>query len=352
MRATEISAAPLGELAVYGYCVDKSLNRPADPALTQRLYRRLPEQLDELLPSLLAWQLDTLCAAAWLQAAWSAEGVALPGAAAQLAQLDEQVQQRAVQLSQTASRENRRAYFRSLRYLNLRRPMSEPLLWRLLEGGLPPLVFCPGQAVPLGLNGGLAGELLLLLHLHRDGVAVPGLDQHLRVSLQLLFSARQSVDFQAGHYSVFPYELRGSAGEPAFSAELSWQRGDLGLALLFYEAAALFDDQELFKTAELVGLNALLRTSTAETLVTTAGWQRGAAGLATLYAKLHQLSGQPAYRAGYDHWLGQTQRWLPQALQAEQQVTTAAVSDTIRVGLVLLSALKGKVLLWESALLY
>ncbi|KUG09107.1 hypothetical protein [Solirubrum puertoriconensis] len=202
------------------------------------------------------------------------------------------------------------------------------------------------RAVPLGLNGGLAAELLL--HLLRDGVAVPGLDQHLRVSLQLLLGARQPVDFQAGLFSVFPYELRGSAGEPAISAELSWHRGDLGLALLFYEAGAALDDQELFKTAELVGVNTLLRTSPTDTLVTTAGWQQGAAGLVNLY----QLSGQPAYRAGYDHCLRQTQLWLPAALQSDQQVTTGVISDSIRLGLVLISAMTGKELSWESALFY
>ncbi|GAA4383717.1 hypothetical protein [Hymenobacter koreensis] len=358
LRAHEAGFTPVSnaDFTIYRYCVDKASGHAPDAALAQRFDQQLPEQLSPLPPPELARQLETLCAAAWLHTAWSADGMASAGASARMVQLDQAVQQQARQLGHAPEGESRRNFFRSVRYLRLRLPTSAPLLRQLLEASLPALLppdlpTTPPQPVELGLDGGLTAELLQLLQLHRSGVPVPGLEHHVRTSLLQLLGVMQRVDFQEGHYSVFPYQLHGLAGAPTFSAELSWHRGDLGQALLFYEAHALLGDNELIKTAELVGLNTLLRTSLAATQVNTPRWDRGASGLAHLYAKIHRLSGHPAYLAGCHYWLNQTQQWLPQELGADRQPTADALSDIIRVGLVLLTALSEDELAWDAILL-
>ena len=142
--------------------------------------------------------------------------------------------------------------------------------------------------------------------------------------------------------------MAAEAGEATYSAELSWHRGDLGQALLFYESHDLLPDPELAKIAELVGLNTLLRTSQADNNLGSAAWHRGASGVAHLYRQLHRISRHPAYRTGYQYWLGQTQQWLPAALAAN---STMPLADLAKVGLVLLEAQSEDGLGWDAIVL-
>jgi hypothetical protein len=172
--------------------------------------------------------------------------------------------------------------------------------------------------------------------------------------VQRLLTLRHPVDFAEQHYAVFPYQVHRATGVASFSAELSWRRGDLGQAVLLYEAQDLLQDAELANIAELVGLNTLLRTTIPATQVTSSLLGQGAAGVAYLYHKLFYASGQrPAYRQGYQFWLAQTQHWLGEELAAGfyEHRQGDLLDGLAGVGLVLLSALSGAQLRWDAVVL-
>ncbi|GAA3952105.1 hypothetical protein GCM10022406_37370 [Hymenobacter algoricola] len=244
-------------------------------------------------------------------------------------------------------------FWEAVRYLSQRLPNYQAevyLHWLLNQPRF--LEYTTAGLRPLGLAGGRASELLLLLRLCRQGIEVPGLRQYIRAGIQRILAVRRTVDFLAGEYSIFPDQLDEATGETTFSTELSWRYGDLTQVWLLYEAHELLQDAELAKIAELVGLNTLLRTTSQATNITSSQFDRGAAGLATLYRKMYQLSGHPAYQQGYHFWLNQTQQLMqPQLLTGSGLPAGDLRHGAVGVGLVLLSALTEQELGWEELML-
>lgn len=334
----------LGGLTLYHYCVAKCSGHLPDAALAQAWLTQLVAQLPPLpVPAWAPALLDQACLLAWL----NADGLAVP--ATLLPALDEHLHQEALRLAAGLATDaaSRQAFFQVLRYFSLRLPAAYPQLRAVLEVWLatstPP-------AHRLGLVQGAAAELLICIRLAQAGVQVDQLTHVVREGLRHLLATKRAVDFSQQHYAIFPHELPPPAGRPLFSAELSWCRGDLGQALLLYEAHALLQDPELAHFADLVGLHTLLRTTLPATGVASAALYHGAAGVAHLYRRLYQLSHQPAYLRGYEFWLGQTHSWLPAAL------TASPAPDALRdglagVGLVLLSARSEQEIAWANSLL-
>jgi hypothetical protein len=345
------SQAPdFANLAVYQYCV-----RQAGLASAPH---RVPEQFDQLMTQLgqqlgqRYWplaQLDQACAAAWLSARLTAEGLAPP---AVLPRLDAALHAEALRLQRQPDGAGRPGFFRVLRYFSLRLPEAgaRQCLHTLLALPLPTPTAGP---LPLGLADGQAAELLLLLKLHQAAVQPELVLAHLRAGIARLLELRRPVDFLEAHYSVLPYEAPGAAGEAAFSAELSWQRGDLGPALLLHKAYEHLLDDELLKIAQLLGLNTLLRTTASTTELATSQLGRGSAGVAHLYARLHQAGGHAAYRAGHAFWLGRTCEFLRHELATDfyREQPGSLTEGLVGVGLVLLASLSDTELGWDTLVL-
>jgi hypothetical protein len=337
------SLPQLGSLTLYHHCVAKASGLAADEALARTWLAQLVARLQPLptlaeAPALL----DQAALLAWLHA----EGRAVPPML--LAALDENLSQEARRVGTTSATPaaGRQAFFQVLRYFSLRLPHAHgPLLTAL--AAWPP---APAPRA-LGLAQGAAAELLIGIRLARAGVQAEQLTRFVREGLRQLLAAKRDVDFSQQRYAVFPDELAATAADPPhFSAELSWRRGDLGQALLLYEAHALLQDPELAHFADLVGLHTLLRTTAPATGIGSAGLYRGAAGVAQLYRRLYHLSHQPAYLRGYEYWLAQTHGWLPAALAAGPG-PDALREGLAGIGLVLLSAEFAPGPAWEDSLL-
>jgi hypothetical protein len=350
-------------LSTYHYCVYKAFGQAPAAALAQRLLQHGTTQLAGWRQLASAWpshHLDQACSAAWLGTRLSAEGLDPVGLLPLLADLDPIVQQQAIPLSPATIQPKN--FAQVLRYFSLRWPVAvaEPFLSPLL--GLRPSLQMGASLkaplwsllpLPLGLADGLAAELRTLIGLHQVGQHVGNLAQQVRQGIRYLLDIRQEVDFLDQKYSVFPSQVEPLSGKFHFEAALGWPYGDLGQALLLYEAYHLLQDSELADIAELVGLNTLLRITPAATEVTSAQLYRGAAGAAHLYYKLYQASGQPAYQVGQQFWLSQTQDWLNRELANGfyQQRTGQLQRGLVGVGLVLLSAITEVKLDWDAGLL-
>jgi len=348
-------------LSTYYYFTYKELGMPLDAALAQRLLAQLAQQLAARPAA--HWPapyFDHARAVAWLAPRLEQHGFGVPVAGPLLASLDQELSQLTQRWHRQPDTLRRPAFFQAVRYAGLRYPApaaAEALHYLLaapLLGG-PALHWPPGeQPLALGLGGGLAAELLVLMGLARGASPQPALRGYVREGVQQILALKRAIDFPEQHYGLFPYQVHAPHREPAFSTELSWRRGDLGQALLLYNASDLFGDAELAKIAELVGLNTLLRTTGAATHVASAGFERGAAGVAHLYGRLYRASNYlPKYRQGYLTWLGETQRWLAQELATDVHRQRAGCLPTglAGSGLVLLAAATGTAHDWDTVLL-
>lgn len=344
----------LAHLAAYHYCVHRAMERgkPLPETLKQR-FDQLAAQLEQQAGAG-AWpaaQLDQACVAAWLSAQLAADEC--PARLPISTHLDEALHAEARRLHQQSDAASRRCLLRVLRYFSLRLPVAGAV-WAPLQALLAkPPASLAAEPLALGLAEGLAAELLLLLKLHKAGLRHASLVARIRAGISQLLAVRHPVDFLEGHYSVFPHQVLPAAEENAFSAELSWQRGDLGQSLLLYKAHELLQDDELIKIAELVGLNTLLRTTVQATGIETAEFAQGAAGVAHLYRKLYQASQQAAYRDGYHYWLEQTHLLLRQDLAAGRyrQREGELLHGLVGIGLVLVSSLTETELGWDALVL-
>lgn len=354
---TDLAPISLANFAIYFYCVYQAFGRPADGTLTQQLAQRLVAQPWPAPASpWTAQQVDQACALAWLDTQYAAAGLVPVCPPAQLAFLDEALYQQARLLLAQSTPDCRRTLVRVARYLRLRLPA--PTAGRYLHALLAswPQVLPAEETQPLllGLVDGLAAELLGLMYLHKAGVQHSTIEARVQQGVRSLLAVKRGVDFLAQHYSVFPYQVCAPAQEGAFSAGLSWQRGDLGPAWVLYEAQAMLHDSELANMAELVGLNTILLTSVPATEVVCAGLYCGAAGVAQLYAQLYRTSRQPAYRTAYHFWLGRTQELLPSALAATSAVLATEdkiAGGLVGIGLVLLTAAKDLAVNWEAVMI-
>lgn len=337
----------VGALALYHHCVAKAFGFSSSATRAQRWRAHLAARLLPLpsYPWPLAY-LDQACLLAWLAADSLEETPSL------LTSLDHKVAQEGQRLLKSHDASSRQLFFQVLRYFSLRLPdpAARSLLGDMLTIWPGTLTSAPAR---LSLVQGAAAELLVCIRLARAGVGATTLVPYVHEGVRHLLTTKRPVDSSQQHYAIFPNEAAQIATASSFSAELSWRRGDLGQALLLYEAHALLSDPELAKFADLVGLNTLLRTTIPATEVQGTSLYRGAAGVAHLYRQLYSYSSQHAYLKGYEFWLTHTCQWLPtdHSTVASEPTTDLLRYGLVGMGLVLLSASTGQSLGWEVALL-
>lgn len=347
----------------YHYCVYKSFGLEKDAALAQATFKRLITHLrGQPFNVWSAIQLDQICVVAWLSAQFTTDGLSNEQAPAILADLDQVLQQEALRLLHCHDLDSRSNFFRVVRYFGLRLlvPTTNSYLRSLLvllseqaTDSVPCHSLDLLEQTQLGLTDGLAAELLVLIRLYKAGLKDNNIKLYVREGILRILRIKRDVNFLEQKYSVFPYQIHNLSRKATFSFELSWRRGDIGQAMLLYEAHGLLQDIEIAKIAELVGLNTLLRTTISSTLVASSSLYQGAAGLVYLYHKLYQLSRQEPYYKGRCFWLDQMHGWLRQELATGyyQQCESALLHGLVGVGLVLLSAVTEVELEWDVLLL-
>lgn len=339
-------------IAIYHYCVYKAIGQE-HALLAYRSFGQLIVHLDQYPVEV--WTgpaLNQACMAAWLSSQPAPTGFLTTAGQATLARLDQALQAEALRLLQRSDETSRGNFFRVVRYFALRPsiPSVSNCLRQLLA---MPVLFTYTEPLQLGLSAGLADELLVLINLCHAGVEDTESRQRIHIGIQRILATKRNVDFSEQQYSVFPYQVHSQLKETTFSSELSWRRGDIGQSFLLYKAHNLSQDSDLLNIAELVGLNTLLRTTSDNTEIVGSQLESGAAGLAHIYHKLCQLSGNEAYQRGQIYWLTQTQQWLRQELATGfyNNHLGDLLQGLIGVGLVLLSAMTEKELRWDEIVL-
>lgn len=207
--------------------------------------------------------------------------------------------------------------------------------------------------VSLTLPDGLTGVLLVLMKCYEKGLADEQIKKFVRSAMLRIIACRLDVDFSARQYSVFPDVIGPGGADGGYTNALCWHNGDLNKCLLFYQANRLFDDADLLKIGNLVGLNTLLRKSPATTGVDQAHFSRGAAGLAQTYRFLFDTTGNASYQAGYAYWISQTKALLEAELAAGhyRHRELDVLDGLLGIALTLLASESPRPVRWSQCLL-
>jgi lantibiotic biosynthesis protein len=157
----------------------------------------------------------------------------------------------------------------------------------------------PSGRVDLGVAHGVAGVIALLGGLCGAGVEQATVRPLLEGAVRWLWA--HSVPAEAG--PTFPVWV--APGGQAWPARCAWCYGDPGIAAALLMAARGVGDAGWEQAAVALACRAAERPAS-QTGVVNAGFCHGAAGLAHLYNRLYQATGEPKLRRAGLYWLERT----------------------------------------------
>ncbi|QNK62325.1 hypothetical protein H7F33_17545 [Pedobacter sp. PAMC26386] len=138
----------------------------------------------------------------------------------------------------------------------------------------------------------------------------------IEIVIKWIFKSYKEADFASNKYSIFPQTVDSLTQESSSNNQLYWNQGDTLIAIILYHTSILLHDDNLFKVADLVGLNTLLRKDFNSTQIVNSSLLNGTTGLAESYRYMYKLSNNIYYLDGYHHWIKETVRILNNELIA------------------------------------
>lgn len=244
----------------------------------------------------------------------------------------------------------------------LHRKLQEPLPG---QGYLQSLLFYKkfnyggGREVNLGMAHGLCSILLIMIALHKQGIARAATRELVEKGIAFLLSLMERKHFEQLECSLFPSDVimglpRAHAENQSFYRQrLGWCYGDLNQALLLYAAGFTFNRPDWVALADEVGLFTLRKKDYTGTFIKDCYLCHGSAGAATFYHTLYQVSGRSWYHEGYTHWMGKTFEWLDQMSRNPEapEKNISFLEGLAGTGLVILAHAQGGTPQWKKLLL-
>lgn len=215
-----------------------------------------------------------------------------------------------------------------------------------------------GGCYNLGVAHGVPGVLGFLAAAHREGIQDPRVPRLAEGLVRWMLGQR----LPQGDRSVLPaFVVPGEQPEPTRTA---WCYGDLGAAAVLLSAARSFGCEDWEREALSIAWLAARRPAGAAGAIDS-GLCHGTAGLAHLFHRLYQATGDPEMRDAALLWLGYTldmQRpgedfagllsWVvPQPGEGRWEGEHGFLTGIAGVGLALLAAVSGIEPAWDRVLL-
>jgi lantibiotic biosynthesis protein len=166
--------------------------------------------------------------------------------------------------------------------------------------------------INLGLAHGSPGIIMFLLGLHQQGVAPEKCRALLEQALAFLL-AQELTDGP----SLFPSTVAADTQQGLGPSQLAWCYGDLGIAYVLLRAGGYFRNDAWYRKGLQVALHAAGRDVGSDQRMNT-GFCHGTAGIAFLFQRLFELTGDAALGQRAQEWLAITLEHLPAQLQALQ----------------------------------
>ena len=166
------------------------------------------------------------------------------------------------------------------------------------DGGVVWPVPAPEEDVNLGFAHGSPGVIAWLARV----AEIPALADRARSLLRAALPPLRATRLPAGADCVYPPSL---GDYRMTTSRLAWCYGDLAIGLAFLRAARVLDDAELRGHA-LELLEGAARRDADSGRVRDASFCHGSAGIAHLFRRAHEMTGEPRFAEASTRWLADT----------------------------------------------
>jgi lantibiotic biosynthesis protein len=156
----------------------------------------------------------------------------------------------------------------------------------------------------MGLAHGLPSVLKFCLECFSQGICRDESKQLAKQLIKFLIANTNMND--SGSY--FPYFVQDGMTINTPS-RLAWCYGDLGVALILYQAGMCFNDHSLLNFALKVLRHNTTRKKSSEIRVFDAGFCHGSSGIVHIYNKMWKYTRDPLFMEACDYWVKQTLRY-------------------------------------------
>ncbi|MCF6297672.1 MAG: lanthionine synthetase C family protein [Flavobacteriaceae bacterium] len=154
--------------------------------------------------------------------------------------------------------------------------------------------------VLLGLAHGLASKVVFLTKMLNANIECNRVKKILIGSVKYLLNHKNKKD----EVSIFPFMV--SDKEVDAISRLSWCHGDLGISIALWQAGEVLKNDSLKKEAISICLETTKRVDKSVTFIKDAGFCHGTAGVAYLYKRMYQYTGNSTFSMMTDYWIDET----------------------------------------------
>lgn len=163
------------------------------------------------------------------------------------------------------------------------------------------------KAFSLGLSHGLPSILVFLSQLEKRGIETALVGVTIQKSLQWLKAFERS--FELG--VCFPSKITNYTCQyPERGPDrLAWCHGDLGIAAAILQCGISISDPSIISWGQRIASSHINRWTSSDTQVSDAGLCHGTAGVALLYKKICDYTGNPQFQKSEKKWLQRTREY-------------------------------------------
>ena len=167
----------------------------------------------------------------------------------------------------------------------------------------PPVEFSTGDIkqneFDLGLSHGIPSILSFLTKAYQRGICEELSLRMVEQTTNYVLKQRLSTE---NHYSCFPNSVK----EEIDSSRLAWCYGDPGICCALWQAAGVLKKEEIRRVVKEVMIHAAARRHSEETHIVDAGLCHGTAGVAHVFRRFYDWTGEPALYEAAEHWYRRT----------------------------------------------
>jgi lantibiotic biosynthesis protein len=211
----------------------------------------------------------------------------------------------------------------------------------------------------LNLNHGFCGIALVLLEIYQLGICQSKIYKIVNEGIHFLLSYKRPIDFEKGQYGFFPTcideksSIQSEKNQMYYHSILGWCNGDLNQILLLYTAGKVFKNHQYINIAEEVGLASMLRKTPVQTKLGNPYFCHGTSGVAHIYKRIAQRSGNDEYLNAYYFWIKQSFEYINEAKKSNDYVERSGhlIDGALGIALSFLSYISEEDLKWDSLLL-
>lgn len=160
-----------------------------------------------------------------------------------------------------------------------------------------------GESLPIALN--MNGFSLILHQLVQsyyssDSLECEKIKAALKKSVEILWNYLMPLDLSNEDLSILPAAFEGDY--VTTNNIISFHEGELQIALLLVKIAIILEDENLFKSANLVGSFSKLKEDKISDEALTFDFKNGTIGIALLYQTLYFLTNENLYLMRANYW--------------------------------------------------